>query len=887
MAHTKRAFLQASAAGAAIGLIPKAAKAARRKPQDGPLERDLPGPWQFRQVGESEWIAATVPGTVHTDLLANGKIPDPFYRTNERDLQWIDKKDWEYRTILDLDAATLAHNHVELCFAGLDTYAEIYLNDVLVLTTDNMFRRWTADIKDHSKTGENILRVVLRSPVQEGLKQLAAFGFDPPAVVEWSEIGGLGDTKISMFTRKAPYHYGWDWGPRFVTSGIWRPVRLRAWSGARISDLHIVQDALSADEARLRAVFEIIADGEGKATIALTSPSDPAIKARAQIQLHPGINHAELSVIIRKPRLWWSNGLGEAFLYTIEGELIATGDSDRREVRTGLRTLQLVQKPDANGSSFMVELNGVPVFMKGANHIPNDNFLPRVTRAVYEREIRSAADTHMNLLRVWGGGIYEDDAFYELCDENGILVWQEFIFACVMVPGNQDFLENVRQEAIDNVRRLRNHPCIALWCGNNEIDTAWQNDVPNAGWGWKQKYTPAQNDILWTAYKKIFYGILAEAVAQHDPQRFYWPSSPLAFWDGHDDVRHANLTTKQQSGDIHYWGVWWGELPFSSYRTLIGRFMSEYGFQSFPEFKTIEAFAEPADYDIFSEVMKAHQRSYIGNGTIQKYMERDYVVPKDFRQFLYVGQVLQAEGIKMAMESHRAHMPYCMGSLFWQINDCWPVASWSSIDYFGRWKAQQYFARKSFAPELVTSWLDGDTLNVCVVSDRLKDKPATLTLRLIDFHGQVLKTVPLSFLLAANSSAIAYRGPIADLLSGAPPGSVLLHATLMSGEDPLAEDVLYFRPVKDLSLPAVSLTTKVKDLGGKEQGGEFAIGLSSAVLVKNLYLSLDGSDGFFSDNYFDVLPGETKIVNYKPAKALDASAIENGLKMMHMAQVTA
>ena len=299
--------------------------------------------------------------------------------------------------------------------------------------------------------------------------------------------------------------------------------------------------------------------------------------------------------------------------------------------------------------------------MKGANYIPNDSFLPRVTQAVYERVVGSAAGANMNMLRVWGGGIYEDDAFYELCDKNGILIWHDFMFACMMYPGDQAFLDNVRQEIVDNVRRLRNHPCIALWVGNNEIDTAWQNDVPNGGWKWKESYTPAQRDQMWATYQAIFYQILPQVVAQHDPQRFYWPSSPLASWDGHSTVRHADLTTKLQSGDIHSWGVWWAQRPFSSYRAYIGRFMTEYGFQSFPEFKTVQAYTEPGDYDIFSEVMQAHQRSSIGNGTIKTYMERDYIVPKDFRQFLYVGQVLQAEGIKVAMEAHRTACPSAWG----------------------------------------------------------------------------------------------------------------------------------------------------------------------------------------------------------------------------------
>jgi beta-mannosidase len=884
---TKRGLLQISVAATALGVIPGQARTRRHRVHARPLEHDISGDWQFREAGSGDWLPATVPGTVHTDLLANGKIPDPFYRTNERDLQWIDKKDWEYQTTLDLDAATLAQSHVELCFLGLDTYADVYLNDALILQADNMFRSWTADIKPHAKVGENPLRIIFRSPIREGLKRLDALGYNPPAGNDQSKNGGLGDKKVSVFTRKAPYHYGWDWGPRFVTSGVWRRIALRAWSGARIGDLHIVQNSLSADKADLTAVFEIVSDAMGPAVIALHSPDHPAIKVRAKILLEPGTNLVEIGFTIAHPKLWWSNGLGEPYLYELIGQVATAHGGDRREVRTGLRTLKLVQKPDADGASFNFELNGVPVFIKGANHVPNDSFLTRVTPAIYEREVRSAADTHMNMLRVWGGGIYEDDVFYDLCDRHGILVWQEFVFACSMYPGDQAFLDSVREEAVDNVRRLRNHPCLAFWCGNNEIDTAWENDVPDGGWGstsdWKSKndFTAAQRDQMWDAYRAIFYKILPEAVDRHDAGRFYWPSSPLAAWDGHEKVRHADLTTKQQSGDIHYWDVWWGKKPFADYRSNIGRFMTEYGFQSFPEWRTVQAYAAPGDYDILSEVMQAHQRSSIGNVTIKDYMARYYKVPADFRQFLYVGQVLQAEGIRVAMEAHRARMPYCMGSMFWQINDCWPVASWSSIDYFGRWKAQQYFARKSFARELVSSWLDGDTVKISLVNDGLKDRPALLTLRLMDFHGAVLKTVRQPLTLPANSSVAAYSGPAVVLLGDAAPETVLLHTSLSSDGKNLAEDMLYFRPVKDLALPQPAITVKVRDMGG-----EFAIGLASPTLAKNLYLSLDDHDGAFSDNYFDLLPHKTKLVQFKPAGTVGAKAIEKSLKLMHMAQVT-
>ncbi len=881
----KRTLLKASGGALTLALAPTLEAKARTRSKSvtgpGPIERAFTAPWQFRQADTNEWLAAAVPGTVHTDLLANKKIADPFYRTNERDQQWIDKKDWEYRTTVTIDAATLARDHLELVFAGLDTYADVYLNDALVLSADNMFREWTADIKAHAKPGANALRVYFHSPVNEGLKRLEAFGFIPPASNDQSENGGLGDKKVSVFTRKAGYHYGWDWGPRFVTSGLWRPVTLRAWNAARISDLNIVQDSVSKDVAHLTAVFEIQADAAGKAVISLQSPTDASIRGQATIDLKPGLNTGQVSVTVAKPKLWWSNGLGDAFLYTLKGQLVTAGTTDSRTVKTGLRTLKIVQKPDADGKSFYVEINGVSVFMKGANYIPNDNFLPRVTPAVYDRVVKSAVDTHMNMLRVWGGGVYEDDYFYDQCDKHGILIWHDFMFACSMYPDDQAFLDNVRAEAGYNVKRLRNHASIALWIGNNEIDSAWENDVPNGGWGWKQTYTPAQRDQLWRGYQAIFHKILPETIAQYDPQRAYRPSSPLADWDG-TNIKHSDLNTPTQSGDIHYWDVWWGQKPFAEYRTHIGRFMSEYGFQSFPEFKTVKSYTEPQDYDIFSEVMKAHQRSSIGNGTIKNYMQRDYKVPADFRQFLYVGQVLQAEGIKVAMEAHRARMPYCMGSLFWQINDCWPVASWSSIDYYGRWKAQQYFAVKAFDAVLVSPVLDNGKVTITAVSDLLADKAATLSVRVIDFHGKTVtaKTVPLT--LKANSSAVVFTGDAAALIGSAKPETVLLHVALSAGKDVLSENILYFTPVKDLVLPTPALTHKVRAVGN-----EYAVALTSPVLVKNLYLSHDTVDGRFSDNYFDILPGQTVIIRLKPDKATTLKAFESSLNLMHMAEVKA
>ena len=844
-------------------------------------ERALDGPWSFREAGSCDWLPATVPGTVHTDLLDNGKIDDPFYRTNERDVQWVDKVDWEYRTVLELDADTLSRERVELVFYGLDTYAQVFLNERPILSAANMFRTWTADIKQSARAGRNELSVLLRSPVREGLRRLQDFGYNPPAVVDWSEIGGLGEQKISMFTRKAPYHYGWDWGPRLVTSGIWRPVRLRAWSGARITGLQISTRHLCEDQAALTVVCDIDSNVAAPAILELRSPTDATIGVRTEVRLAAGPQRVSMDFLIRAPRLWWTNGLGEPFLYDFTAHLAGAQLRDRCDLRVGLRTLRVVRAPDADGTSFHFELNGRPVFMKGANYIPNDSFLPRVSHSVYERVVRAAAESNMNMLRVWGGGVYEDDLFYDLCDRNGILVWQDFMFACVMYPGDVEFLDNVRREAIDNVRRLRHHPCIALWTGNNEIDVAWQHDAPGGGWGWKESYPPAQREQLWSAYRALFHEILPQVVSEHDPQRFYWPSSPLAAWDGGERVVHADLRAPQQSGDVHYWGVWWGQKPFASYRSEIGRFMSEYGFQSFPSLRSISAFCTPDDYDILSEVLQAHQRSRIGNGTIRAYMAEEYRVPERFQHFIYVSQVLQAHGVRTAIEAHRARMPYCMGSLYWQINDCWPASSWSSMDYHGRWKALQYAARAAFADVAISFWPDGDALTVWVVNDRRTDAVARLTLRLMDFYGTPLAVRTCTFRMPANRSTPAFTGSIRELLGEAPPQSVLLQARLDTAIETLAENLYFFRPVKELALPHGAPEVRVV-----AHTRHCDLKLSSRVLLKDLYLDATGIDGFFSDNYFDLLPGEPRTVRFMPESRINARRLERQLTNMHMALIT-
>lgn len=814
--------------------------------EDLVISQELNQGWQFAEKDSEGWLPAEVPGCVHTDLLANEKIEDPFYRLNERKLQWIDKKDWVYRTTISADAALLSRDRVALDFKGLDTYADVSVNGQPVISTDNMFREYLVDVKPFLKEGDNVLEITFRSPINEGLKKYDAYPFVVPVSAnDLAEIGEVEDGKrVSVFTRKAGYHFGWDWGPRLVTSGIWRPVYLKAWNEARINDLQLVQHKVGKDKATFSAIVEVDAEQAKPATIAITN--DGQELAKADFQLMPGTSLYKLEFEIADPKLWWTNGLGEQPLYTITANLSIDNKSTALSHRIGIRTLELVRDKDENGTSFYFKLNGVPVFMKGANYIPNDVFPSRVSHENYKTVVNTVKESNMNMLRVWGGGIYENDEFYDLCDESGILIWQDFMFACAMFPGNQEFLDNVKAEAEDNVKRLRNHPSIAMWCGNNEILAAW------FGWGWKKEEEAKSQenaDAIYETYKDIFHEILPEAVQKYDPQRAYWASSPSS---------GTGIPADLENGDEHYWGVWWGKEPFTNYATHIARFMSEYGFQSFPELKTVKQYATPEDYDILSEVMKSHQRSSIGNQTIEYYMLQDYKKPKDFESFLYVNHVLQAEGIKFALEGHRRAMPYCMGSLYWQINDCWPVASWSSTDYYQRWKALQYYVKKGFEPVLVSPYREKGELKVAVVSDKLEAIEANLKLTVMDFDGTLVREETKPVQVAANSSADFFEMKETDYLKGVDTKKQFLLTELYDGDQLLSSNVFYFRPVKELLLPSPKVDYSVEAIDGG-----FRLKLTTDQLAKNVFLTIGDEEGFFSDNYFDLLPGRDVQIDLK------------------------
>ena len=818
--------------------------------------------WQFKSSEEEEWASATVPGTVHTDLIQVNKIDDPFYRLNEHDQQWIDKQNWVYRTEFNIEASTLDQEFLQLDFYGLDTYAKVYLNDQLILTSDNMFRHHAVPVKGLLREASNELMVEFESPIAAGLAKHDSYDFlFPKSGNDLAEIGQVeGNKQVSIFSRKAGYHFGWDWGPRLVTSGIWKPISLTAWSGFRIKDVAITHE-LENSNAHLTAKVEAMASSSMKdQEVSAEVWIDGKRVVTQPVVLLEGSNTFQLDFDIENPELWWPNGLGDQPLYAIEVRLVDEKSVDSKITKVGLRDIELVRDPDNMGTSFYFKVNGHPVFMKGANYIPQDIFLTRPKSEDYTFLLKSAKESNMNMIRVWGGGIYELDEFYALCDEYGLLVWQDFMFACAVYPGDSAFLNNVQYEAIDNIKRLRNHPSLALWCGNNESLSAWEN------WGWKEQVAREESqeiaDSIWRSYEKLFHQILHEAVTTYDEGRPYWTSSPSSDFGKKESY---------DSGDVHYWWVWWGKKPFEDYNNAIPRFMSEYGFQSFPEFRSVQRYTAPSDYDVYSEVMTSHQRSSIGNETIEEYMLRDFRKPKDFPSFLYVSQLLQAHGLKMAIEAHRRHRDRCMGTLYWQLNDCWPVASWSSIDYFHNWKALQYRVKEAFQPYMVSHEIQNDSLHLYVVSDELLPKEATLSMQLMDFYGKesMNASMPLRtpLVIQANQSSIYHSLDMRDIEALGPLNTMLLKVQVQDvGGEILAENTIYFTAPKALSLPKPRVKFSVQ-----ENEDEYMVVLSTDHLAKNLHITSE-LVGNFSNNFFDLLPGESKMVSIPKSEGSDLNS---------------
>jgi beta-mannosidase len=806
----------------------------------------LNGEWRAAQVGATLKVPAQVPGCIHTDLLAAGKITDPYYRDNELKLQWIGEVDWLYSRSFTVPAALLKHDKVLLRCEGLDTFATVTLNGAEIGRTNNMFRTWEFDVKSALKAGRNTIEVRFDSTIpyiKEKEAQQHLPGWNAP-----HEIAGR------AWVRKEPCNYGWDWGPVFITCGIWRSIELVAFDAARLTGARILQNHETPGQVTLDVTPEVETRQGASAYNARVSVSfEGKLVAQAETS-------TTAALTITAPQLWWPNNLGAQPLYEVKVELLGADGAvtDTTTRRIGLRTLLLDRHPDQWGESFQFVVNGVPFFAKGGNWIPSDTFANAVTAERYRDLLMSVKTANMNMLRVWGGGIYELDVFYELCDELGICIWHDFMFACSTYPAfDEDFLRNVRAEAEDNVRRLRHHPSIALWCGNNELEQGL------VGPAWTER------QMSWEDYGKLFDQLLPEVTGALDPQRSYWPCSP------HSPLGDRVDFNNPKWGDAHLWDVWHGRKPFEWYRTCEHRFNSEFGFQSFPEPKTVYGYTEPQDRNVTTYVMELHQRSGIGNTVIMQYMLDWFRLPNSFESTLWLSQILQGMAMKYAVEHWRRAMPRGMGTLYWQINDCWPVASWASIDYHGRWKALQYMASQFYAPILVSAVEDAKagTVEIHLTNDLRQPSAGDVSWRVTTVDGKSLGRGKKAVSIDALTSAQVETVNVADLLQKHGPRQLLVWVEYTVKSKRVSTNFATFARPKHLELLDPEIGLQVESLGNNQ----FAVTLTAAKPALWAWLEAGDIEATFSDNFMHLYPNNPHRVVVTTAKPVTLKQLTKAL----------
>ena len=801
--------------------------------------QSLDGAWQLRQVGWDEAVKARVPGCIHLDLLRAKKIEHPFCGDNEHKVAWVHETDWEYSRAFVANERLLDSERVYLECNGIDTVADIIVNGRDIAHVENMYLAYRFDVKDALVSGENTIRIQFTSPV----KHIRSLVEKDPLLSPGESIPG------AAYTRKSPSQWGWDWAPKLPTSGIWRSIRLAAYDTGRIEDLKVRQNHRRKGQVTLD--LEIAVERFHRA------PCDITVRLRhpdgkvEDHQIRPFGSRAKCSITIEKPKLWWPNGYGDHPLYTVEAILKSDDVELHKFTRPiGLRSIKLDQKKDRYGRSFTFVVNGVRIFCKGANWVPADHFPARISDQHYRHLISGAAKANMNMLRVWGGGFYEDERFYDLCDQHGILVWQDFMFSCALYPRNDAYLDSVRCEAEQVVTRLRDRACLALWCGNNEVE--WFLNTGVAG----EKAATRKRQ-----YQKIFHDLLPSIVGRLDRDTTYWPSSPSSALKPFEDPN------SQESGDGHYWEVWGGQrLPLAAYRTAFHRFTTEFGFQSLPAFETVKSFAKTRDFNMTSRVMESHQKDPGGNGRILHYLAQTFRLPRNFEMMCYVTQLLQAEAMRCAVEHWRRRRGRCMGALHWQLNDCWPAVSWSSIDYFGRWKALQYFARRFFSPVILSVVEDGHTVELHATNDTTKPARSEVRWSLQDFDGNVIRKSKIKTKIEQERNKLLATLDFSDELTGDAAGrTVLVHELLVNGK-PAGRGMVAFAPIKHLDLPRANIECQVKT----DDDGYY-IEVASDKTAQFVCLTVPRHDVIFSDNYFDLPAGRKTTVRVE--SDIDAAAL--------------
>ena len=780
----------------------------------------LNGTWQLSAGHRSlESVDMQIPGTVLSGLLAAGKIKDPFYRTNEDATRALFWKDYVFTRTFDVDEELLAQQHIVLVCEGLDTLAEISINGTFLAKTDNMHRTWKFQAKKLLHPGKNEIQIVFRSV----LRFIEDYPYEAHKKINYIPCGSM---KGNQLLRKAHSMFGWDWGPQTIDAGIFRDIYLQGYSHARIEDIRIHQQHAKNVSVQTSITLSESVPGQKLCVELSEDGADKPLQTKLCKTNADGV--AAVDFVIENPKLWWPNDYGDQPLYIVRTTLLDEDGTSLESItrRFGLRTLTISQEKDEWGNEFAFCVNGVKIFTRGGNYIPDDCLYTRITEKKLDYILESCRRAHFNCVRVWGGGYYPSDAFYDLCDEKGLIVWQDLMYACNVYDVTDAFAENCRQETYDNVRRLRHHASLGLWCGNNEIESAWDH------WGDFQKETP----YLRADYIRLFEEVLPKAVQEADGETFYWHSSPSSggCFDNPDDANR---------GDTHYWDVWHGQKPFTDYRKYFFRFCSEFGFQSFPCAKTVNSFTLEDDRNIFSRVMESHQKNDAANGKMLYYLSENLRYPKDLTHLLYASQVLQGMAIKYGVDHWRRNRGRCMGTLYWQINDDWPAPSWSSIDYFGRWKALHYMAQKFYAPHAVSMTLEDHRCHVYFSNESFETTEYSLTLSIRDLSGNVLETYETK----GNSPAFsAIETAVVDICSWEDQkDDVFLEAVIHTKDQKVLKDVETLVPYKYLNLKNPVISTEAK-----ETNDAFILHISSDCFAPFVALDFDDADVIFSDNFF-------------------------------------
>lgn len=775
----------------------------------------LNGTWQLSAGHRSlESVDMQIPGTVLSGLLAAGKIKDPFYRTNEDATRALFWKDYVFTRTFDVDEELLAQQHIVLVCEGLDTLAEISINGTFLAKTDNMHRTWKFQAKKLLHPGKNEIQIVFRSV----LRFIEDYPYEAHKKINYIPCGSM---KGNQLLRKAHSMFGWDWGPQTIDAGIFRDIYLQGYSHARIEDIRIHQQHAKNVSVQTSITLSESVPGQKLCVELSEDGADKPLQTKLCKTNADGV--AAVDFVIENPKLWWPNDYGDQPLYIVRTTLLDEDGTSLESItrRIGLRTLTISQEKDEWGNEFAFCVNGVKIFTRGGNYIPDDCLYTRITEKKLDYILESCRRAHFNCVRVWGGGYYPSDAFYDLCDEKGLIVWQDLMYACNVYDVTDAFAENCRQETYDNVRRLRHHASLGLWCGNNEIESAWDH------WGDFQKETP----YLRADYIRLFEEVLPKAVQEADGETFYWHSSPSSggCFDNPDDANR---------GDTHYWDVWHGQKPFTDYRKYFFRFCSEFGFQSFPCAKTVNSFTLEDDRNIFSRVMESHQKNDAANGKMLYYLSENLRYPKDLTHLLYASQVLQGMAIKYGVDHWRRNRGRCMGTLYWQINDDWPAPSWSSIDYFGRWKALHYMAQKFYAPHAVSMTLEDHRCHVYFSNESFETTEYSLTLSIRDLSGNVLETYETK----GNSPAFsAIETAVVDICSWEDQkDDVFLEAVIHTKDQKVLKDVETLVPYKYLNLKNPVISTEAE-----ETNDAFILHISSDCFAPFVALDFDDADVIF------------------------------------------